>query len=252
MFKDEFMAAANAARTKSDFMKKTPWRYFLLSMLAGVYIGFGVLLAFTVGGQLSGSPATKVVMGTVFGVALSLVVFAGAELFTGNNFVMTAGILRKTVTVMDSLKLWGVCWLGNLCGGIILAILFHLTGINSGAIGEFIANGAAGKMSAGFVPLLTRGILCNILVCLAVWCGFRYKSESGKLIMIFWCLITFFTIGFEHSVANMTILTVALFNPLGQAVSVSGMIYNLLVVTLGNMFGAILFLAIPCGVISQE
>jgi nitrite transporter NirC len=119
-------------------------------------------------------------------------------------------------------------------------------------VGEFIAATAATKMSVPFFPLLLRGVLCNVLVCLAVWCNFRCKSESGKLIMIFWCLFAFITSSFEHSIANMTLLTVALFAPFEAAVSVGGYFYNILVVTLGNMLGGILFIALPYYVISKK
>ena len=216
------------------------------------FIGFAALLAFTAGGLLAGAPATKIVMGALFGVALSLVVMAGGELFTGNNFVMAAGMLKKTVTLGDSLKLWGICWLGNTAGGIVLAVLYHLTGLGEGPVGDFLAAGALAKMTAAPIALFTRGILCNILVCLAVWCGFRCKSETAKLIMIFWCLLTFFTTGFEHSVANMTVLTYGLLRPAGQALTIGGWFYNLILVTLGNMVGGIVFVAFPYFLAQKE
>lgn len=245
MFKEDFNAASGAAAAKSSFLKKNPVGYFVLSVLAGMYIGFGILLSFTTGGLLAGEAAAKLAMGATFGVALSLVVMAGSELFTGNNMVMVAGLFKNKVTFADCLVLWIVCWLGNMCGGVLLAILYHLTGLGNGTVGDFMAKTAMAKMSAPAIALLTRGILCNMLVCIAVWCGFRCKSESGKLIMIFWCLITFFTTGFEHSVANMTLLTYSLFNSAGQAVSLSGELYNLFWVTLGNMIGGIGLVAVP-------
>ena len=252
MFRDEFAAAAAAAGAKSNFLKTNPIGYFVMSMMAGSFIGFAALLAFTAGGLLAGAPATKIVMGALFGVALSLVVMAGGELFTGNNFVMAAGMLKKTVTMGDSLKLWLICWLGNTAGGIVLAVLYHLTGLGEGAVGDFLAAGALAKMTASPVALFTRGILCNVLVCLAVWCGFRCKSETAKLIMIFWCLLTFFTTGFEHSVANMTVLTYGLLRPAGQALTLGGWFYNLILVTLGNMVGGILFVAGPYYLAQKE
>lgn len=245
MFRDEFLAAAGASEGKWKLLKNNPAGYFLLSMLAGAYIGFGVLLTNSIGAQLQGAPYTKLVLGLSFGVALSLVIMAGAELFTGNNLVMTAGILGKKVTPGQAVGLWCVCWLGNLCGSALLAVVYVLTGLANGPVGEFMASAALGKMTAGFVPLLTRGALCNMLVCLAVWCGFRAKSDAGKLIMVFWCLFAFITTGFEHSVANMTLLTEALLNPSGQAVTVGGYIYNILTVTVGNMIGGIVFVALP-------
>ncbi|WP_434084709.1 formate/nitrite transporter family protein [Lacrimispora xylanisolvens] len=91
-----------------------------------------------------------------------------------------------------------------------------------------------------------------MLVCLAIWCSFRCKSESGKLIMVFWCLFAFITSGYEHSIANMTLLTVGVLSPNGAAVSLSGYFYNILVVTLGNMAGGILFTAVPYYLISGK
>ncbi len=252
MFKDEFEMAANGAASKANLLKKNPIGYFLLSMLAGAFIGFGILLIFTIGGQLGGAPATKTVMGASFGIALSLVVICGAELFTGNNLVMTAGVLKKKTSIFDAIKVWIVCYLGNWAGAVVLALIYNYTGLAKGAVGTFMANGALGKMSATAPELFTRAILCNMLVCLAVWSGFRAKSDSAKLIMVFWCLFAFITSGFEHSIANMTLLTEALLNPCGVAVTTAGYFHNLLWVTLGNMVGGILFIAVPYYVGARE
>ena len=246
MFKEDFMAAANGAAGKAKFLKNNPAGYFVMSIMAGMFIGFGILLVFTLSGAMAGSPATKLVMGCSFSVALSLVVIAGAELFTGNNMVMFAGYLKKTVTLGEMIKLWVVCWIGNLVGAILLAFLYNATGLYADATLEAMTTTAAAKMTAGFIPLLTRGMLCNMLVCLAVWCGFRCKSESGKLIMVFWCILAFFATGFEHSIANMTLLTLALINNGGnEAISMGGYCFNLLTVTFGNMIGGILLAAVP-------
>lgn len=113
------------------------------------------------------------------------------------------------------------------------------------ATSAFLSTAAAGKMSTAFVLLFMRGILCNILVCLAVWCSFRTTNDAAKLIMVFWCLFAFITCGSEHSVANMTRLMVALLDPAGQAVPLVGYFYNLITVTLGNMVGGICFVAVP-------
>lgn len=105
MYKEEFAAMANAATAKLSLLKRNPLGYFLLSMLAGAYIGFGILLIFTIGGLLNGNPATKLVMGLSFGVALSLVVIAGGELFTGNTMVMSSGVMEGKVSLADTIKL---------------------------------------------------------------------------------------------------------------------------------------------------
>lgn len=243
MYRETITAVVQAAKGKAGLWRENPIGFFTASALAGAYIGFGVLLSFTIGGLLSGEPYAKVVMGLSFGVALSLVVMAGAELFTGNNLVLTLGALEGALSWTDALKLWAVCWTGNLVGGVALAAAFRFGGLCSGSTEVFILASAAAKTTAGAAELFFRGVLCNTLVCLAVWCGFRCKSESGKLIMIFWCLFAFITSGFEHSVANMTLLTLALFTPGGA--TFGGCAYNLLVVTLGNLFGGIVCVALP-------
>lgn len=250
MFENELSAIANGAKGKYTLLKNNPLGYFLLSILAGMFIGFGVLLAFTAGSLTSETPFGKILMGCCFGIALSLVVIAGAELFTGNNMVMTIGIVRKTVTMKESIFLWIVCYLGNLTGSILLAIIFIGCGLASGVTGDFMINAATTKMSMAPMALICRGILCNMLVCLAVWSGFRCKSESGKLIMIFWCLLAFITTGFEHSIANMALLTIELF--VNGFSSISGWLYNILLVTLGNMIGGIFFVSIPYLVSSSK
>ena len=248
MYNDEYAASAAGAAAKAGMLRKNPLGYFLLSALAGAYIGFGILLSFSVSDTLGSMPFTKIALGLSFGVALSLVVLAGAELFTGNAFVMFNGLRLKTVTAGDVLKLWVVCYLGNWAGAIILSLLFLAAAGPVGATGKALAAAAAMKMSLPPLVLFARGILCNVLVCLAVWCGFRTKNDVAKLIMVFWCLYAFFTCGFEHSIANMTVLTVGMLAPFDAAVSLSGYAYTLFFVTLGNIVGAVLFLSIPYGI----
>lgn len=245
MFKADFNKTSDGAASKVAFLNKNPLGYFIMSMMAGAYIGIGVLLAFTAGGLLTGQPYAKVIMGLSFGVALSLVVMAGAELFTGNNLAMAAGVMDRKVTWGDALKLWCVCWIGNLAGGIILGGIYHLTGLCTGQVADFMVSAAAAKMGAGAVQLFARGILCNYLVCLAVWCAGRAASDAGKLIMVFWCLFAFITTGFEHSIANMTLFTVALLQPVHDAVTLGGFAFNMLFVTLGNIIGGAVFVALP-------
>lgn len=254
MFCEEFNSVVMAAKAKTNLLKTNKLGYFISSMLAGLYVGMGIILIFTVGGLLnsSGSSATRIVMGVSFGVALSLVIMAGSELFTGNNFIMMAASLKGEVKWTDTLKVWIVSFIGNLVGSIIAGFLFYSTGLSAVPIGEFIAKTSAVKMSIPLLPLLVRGILCNILVCLATWCSFKLKSESAKLIMIFWCLFAFITSGFEHSVANMTLLTIGLFNPGTANVSIIGYVYNIGIVTIGNMIGGAIFLALPYYIISKK
>ncbi|WP_027624113.1 formate/nitrite transporter family protein [Clostridium lundense] len=244
MFSEEINKLSTMGDKKVSLLKESKGKYLVASMLAGIYVGFGILLIFTVGGlfQASSSPATKVLMGISFGIALSLVLAAGSELFTGNNMIMTVASLEKRVLWKDSINIWIYSYIGNFIGSALLGVLYFYSGLSKGNVGEFIVKIAGSKMTAPTSELFIRGILCNILVCLAVWCFIKLKEETAKLIMVFWCLFAFITTGFEHSVANMTLLTTALLLPHKVSVSISGLAHNLIPVTLGNIVGGALFL----------
>ena len=117
------------------------------------------------------------------------------------------------------------------------------------ALGNYFENLAITKTTTAPMPLFFKAVLCNILVCLAVWCGIKMKSESGKLIMIFWCIFVFMVCGFEHSIANMSSIGISLFT---GKVGIGAYLYNVVVVTLGNMVGGILGVAFPYHLISKE
>lgn len=237
MYEKDLLAVSDSAAAKAALFRNGRSRYFLASVLAGIYIGFGVLVMSVTGGALMGQPIARLANAFVFPAALSLVTFAGSELFTGNTFVMTAGAAQKRISEKELAGVWIFSYLGNFLGSILCAAVFSATGLLSGGTLEFILDTASMKMNLSVSALLSRGILCNILVCLAVWCCIRMKSESGKLIMIFWCIFTFVICGFEHSIANMTLLSLSLFAPHAADISAAGMAYNLFFVTLGNMIG---------------
>lgn len=254
MYNEEIKRVSAAAQVKSELFRRSAVKYVLSSALAGMYVGFGILLIFSIGGLLSqiDSPTVKIVMGISFGIALSLVIMAGSELFTGNNMIMTIGRLEKKVTLGEVAATHILSFAGNWLGSALLAFLFILSGLGQGSTASFMAKIAHSKVALSWIELLARGILCNILVCLALWCSFRMKEEAGKLIMVFWCLFAFITTGFEHSVANMTLLSAVLIMPGTDSIAFSGVIYNLSWVTLGNFIGGSLFVALPYWYISQS
>ena len=244
MFTETKNALSEIAVNKVNFFKKSISRYLLASIWAGAYVGFGIFLIMTIGGigEAQSFPFTKVFMGISFGIALSLVIMVGSELFTGNNLILTVGALDKKITWKQTTNLWFFSFIGNFIGSFIVGYLFVKTNIYGSETGEFILSIASKKMSADISVLFVKGILCNILVCLAVLCSVKLKSESAKLIMIFWCLFAFITSGFEHSIANMSIFAMALFMTHSDPVSIYGMMYNLIPVTLGNIVGGALLL----------
>jgi len=255
MAKETIRVVAATARAKADLLRRSPFSYLVLAMLAGAYIGFGIILIFSIGAPLAaaGSAAVKVVMGASFGIALSLVIFAGSELFTGNNLVMTVGVLSRTVTAGALARIWIGSFAGNLVGSLLLAAATASSGVLSKAPAkEFVLGVAAAKMAAPASELFFRGVLCNALVCLAVWMGIRTKDETARLVLIFWCLFAFIGAGFEHSVANMTLLGIGLFLPHDPAlVSWAGFARNLSLVTAGNVVGGALLIGLPYWFVAQ-
>lgn len=235
---------AAVATKKWSFCEQSPGGYLILSALAGIYLGFGIALIFSIGGPLAaaGSPLVKLIMGASFGIALTLVIFAGSELFTGNNLVGVIAGLSKSISWAQVVQLNAWSWLGNLAGSLGLAWLVIQSGVFAkGPTTELIEKVAAVKMSLPAWELFVRGILCNWLICLAVWMAGRTSNDTAKILLIFWCLFAFIGIGFEHSIANQSFLGMALFLPHDAVVSWAGFWYNQAFVVLGNIVGGGLF-----------
>lgn len=254
MFSAEIENVVHYAEKKAKVLKEGKAKYITAAALAGMYVGISFIFIFTVGAYLhaANSPAYKIVMGASFPVALSLVMVAGSELFTGTNMVMTIGALEKKTTWMDAIKIWTASWIGNFIGSIVTIGLFLATGLATGNVSKFIIEGAHGKVSPTSLQIFSRGILCNILVCLAVWCYYKLKDDTAKLIMIFWCIFVFITTGFEHSVANMTLLPLAAILSHGVEVSAAAVVHNIIFATLGNIVGGALFVGVPYWFISKQ
>jgi nitrite transporter len=235
---------ASVAAKKFSFLDQSLGGYLVLSALAGVYLGFGIALIFSLGGPLAAadSPVVKLVMGVSFGIALTLVIFAGSELFTGNNMVGVIGGLSRSITWSQAVQINVWSWVGNLIGSIALAWLVIQSGVFSkGPTADLIGRVAAVKMSLPAWELFLRGILCNWLICLAVWTAARTTSDAAKILLIFWCLFAFIGTGFEHSIANQSLLGMALFLPHEYTISWAGFWHNQVFVALGNMVGGGMF-----------
>lgn len=254
MYNEEIIKLSDAAVKKEKLFKKSRMKYLVSSALAGIYIGLAIVFIFTAGGMLNSvhSPATKIVMGASFGVGLSLVLVCGSELFTSNTMIMPLGVLEKKVSWKSLCNICLFSYIGNFIGSILIAYIFVGSGLAQGDTATFILKGAAGKMAPTFIQLFLRGIMCNILVCLAAWSYYKLKSETAKLVMIFWCLYAFITSGFEHSIANMTLLTIALIIPHKADISFGALAHNLTAVTLGNIVGGAIFVGLAYWYISKE
>ncbi len=226
-----------------------PLASFMLAIVAGGGIGFGALYYTIVASDPELSFATvRVVGGLVFSLGLALVLVGGAELFTGNNLIVMAWASGK-VSTGTMLRNWTIVYFGNLIGslGLIVLVFFsHHLDMNDGRIGLSVLNTAAGKIRPDMVTLFFKGILCNVLVCAAVWLAYAGRSVTDKMIAVMLPVSAFIAAGFEHCVANMYFLPLAWLliqtghvpaNFDASPITLSGIIHNLVPVTLGNIVG---------------
>lgn len=216
---------------------------FALSVLAGAFIGFGAML-FTVAVTDSalGYGVTRLIGGAAFSLGLILVIVGGAELFTGNNLLVMAwadGLIDRG----ELLRHWAVVYVGNAVGAIGLAALSSAAGALESAVGPTALRIAEAKIAMPWGEALARGVLCNVLVCLAVWMSAAAHSAGGKALMILFPITAFVALGFEHSVANMYLVPVAAF-AFAADVSAVEFLANLAVVTIGNLIGGVVLVAL--------
>jgi len=253
MYKETIENLMDLALRKKELLDASRWRYLLAAALAGAYVGLGIILIFSIGAPLyaAHSTVTWLVMGISFGIALTLVIFAGAELFTGNNMYYTLTTLSGKTSWQFTLKNWLYCYVGNLIGAMILVGLIVGTGLFAAISPDhLLMSVATKKMHLSYSEAFFRGILCNWLVCLSIWTSNRAKEDTAKLILIWWMLFAFIASGYEHSVANMTVLGLALVLPHPETVSLAGWFHNMIPVTLGNIVGGAVFVGTAYWIIS--
>lgn len=243
MYEDTLAGVEDAATTKATMARERLPAYLIHSAMAGSYVGLGIVLILAFGTPLhaAGSPFTGLVMAATFGVALALVIVAGSDLFTGNTMILVVGTLRGETSWTDLGAVWGWSWVGNLVGSGLVAGLAYGAGIFAGDT-ALLASIATAKITASGSTLFLKAILCNWLVVLAVWSAFKLDDEVAKLVMVWWCLLAFIGSGYEHSVANMTLLTLANLTTDTTAITWNGMAHNLLWVTLGNVVSGATFM----------
>jgi formate transporter len=236
-------------------------RTFVLAILAGAFIALGAIFATTISaGTSTDLPfgVTKLLVGFVFCLGLILVIIGGAELFTGNNLIVMAWASRK-VTTMGLLRNWGIVYAGNFVGSVGTALMVLLSRqyiFGGGTVGVSALSIALAKVNLGWFQALMLGVLCNILVCLAVWLTFSARSTIDKIAAIIFPITAFVSAGFEHSVANMYFVPIGLlikqFDP--SFVAASGLdltsmswssfvLNNLIPVSIGNIIGGSIFVA---------
>ncbi len=245
---DAYPPAQVAAMVEAVGIKKANAPFLqlvMLGLLAGAFIAFGAMFyTLTVTDSTLGLGPTRLLGGAAFSLGLILVVVAGAELFTGNNFIVMAWADRK-VSTAALLRNWVIVYLANALGAfgcVVLVLLSGTLGIGGGAVAETAARIAEGKLALSFQEAFFRGILCNALVCLAVWLCMAAREVVSKVFAILFPITAFVALGFEHSVANFYLIPTGLLAKGGF--DLAGFLGNILPVTLGNIVGGSLFVAL--------
>ena len=212
---------------------------WVLGLLAGAFISFGAMLfTLVITGSDPGIGLVRWAGGIAFSLGLVLVVVGGAELFTGNNLIVMAWAARHVGTPA-LLRNWAVVYLANLVGSLGSVALVWASGsleAGDGALGRTAAAIARAKLELGFGEAFVRGILCNALVCLAIWLCFACRDVAGKVLCIVFPISAFVALGFEHSVANMYLVPIGMLAA-GGGIDAGALIANLVPVTLGNIVG---------------
>lgn len=233
------------ALKKHKIYKQSLVRYLSRSMLASMFIGFGVIVAFKTGNffYMEQSPLTYPMAALTFGAAIILIAYGGGDLFTGNTFYYTYAALRKKLRWLEVVKLWGASYGGNLMGAAVFALLIYLTGLfDSSQVNGFLLSVVEHKMEAPAMQLFFRAILCNWLVCLAFFIPMFMKENGAKMFAMMLFVFCFFISGYEHSVANMCTFAIALVLNHPGTISFEGVLHNLVPVTFGNLVGGVLLM----------
>ena len=256
----EICAFTEEAGVKKALLPRT--KQFLLGILAGAFIAFASEGSNMAAFNLLAEPTTyglgRCIAGVVFPTGLMLVVLAGGELFTGNT-LMGVALVQKRINMCQMLSNWVFVYIGNLAGSVFMAhMMFHSGLFNSGAgmLGGVTIRIASGKVSLPFLSAFYLGIMCNWLVCLAVWLAYGACDMGGKILGIFCPIWLFITSGFEHSVANMYYVPAGIMAKSNSAWAAASslsdealsaltwpafFINNLIPVTLGNIVGGMIF-----------
>ena len=217
---------------------------FVLGLLAGAFIAFGgALFTLVMTSNGLGLGPGRLLGGAAFALGLILVVVGGAELFTGNNLIVMAWADRK-ITTQALLRSWGIVFAGNVVGSVAMAVLISLSGtlnIGAGAVAQTAVAIAEAKVAITPLEAFVRGLLCNTLVCLAVWLCFAAHSVSGKILAIVPPIAAFVALGFEHSIANAYLIPVGYLA--GADITLGGFLANMIPVTAGNIVGGSVFVA---------
>ncbi len=226
-------------------VRLSAFKMLVLGIFAGIYIGFAGIASTTASATIENPSVARLLSACVFPAGMAMVLIAGSELFTGNNLIIIS-LLEKKIKLTEMLKNWFFVFAGNFIGASFVAVMVvyaGIPGLYDGRLAEKMVAAALTRVNQTFPEAFARGVLCNILVCVAVWGAFAAKKVSGKLLMSFWPVMLFVLCGFEHSIADIYfgvsgLLAMPKYGVSGDALTLASfLLKNLLPVTLGNIAG---------------
>lgn len=233
------------AQASAQLVQTRPLEYMVRAMLAGIYLGFATIFCLkTVNGMyINGDPMAGFVAALLFGVALVMIVYGGAELFTGNTMYFAISTLSGITSVKMMIRVWTLCFIGNLLGGLFFALLMAPTGIiQELGMDNWLFALVEGKMNHTTMEIFFRAILCNWLVCMAIFLPKTLKNEFAQIFTLMLLVSVFFVSSFEHVIANLVSFSLVLIIPHPETITISKAIHNVIPATFGNIIGGALFM----------
>lgn len=240
MENEALLQVEHLALKKQKIFRQSVLRYIARAMLASMFIGFGVIVAFKTGNYffMEHSPFAYPMAAITFGAAIILISYGGGDLFTGDTFYYTYTALRRKMKWAEVVRMWIMSYIGNILGAAAFALLIYLTGLfYSSDVNGFLLYVVEHKMGAPAGQLFFRAILCNWLVCMAFFIPMNIKGDGAKMFAMVLFVFCFFISGYEHSIANMCTFAIALVLDHPGTVSWNGVVHNLVPVTIGNLIG---------------
>lgn len=235
-----------AALSKVKMSREDKTRFFMRSVMAGLYLGAAMILSHSLGALLSlhYPEFGKIAVAATFGIGLVAIVFLGAELFTGNCLTTIIPVYDCKIRFREVLPSWGICFIGNMIGMGMIGFLFIRSGSLHDVLPTYLKQMYEAKINFDTLELLIKGILCNFIVCIAAYTGIKVKDDVVRMMMILFFVAAFVLPGFEHCIANMGFFAMC-FTEFGLTVDVISVITHLVISTIGNIIGGAIFVGFP-------
>ena len=230
---------------KVEMAKNDSFRFFMRSIMAGLYLSMAAILSFSLGALFQDNTAlSKTLVAGTFGIGLAMIVFLGGELFTGNCFTTMIPVYSKKLKIKDLIPAWIICYLGNCVGSIIVCAIFIGSGSLKDVITTYLTASITVKLNFDIIQLLLKAVLCNFVVCVGAYAGMKVQDSITKFVFILLIVMIFVLPGFEHCIANVSTFTMGL-TLLGNNVSWINLPLHMLISTIGNILGGSVLLGLP-------